>query len=182
MTAATEKPTLFQRYQAYRTQRWLERNKQTAGMLPGWRSRKRRRALVIAVAAALTVMFIAGLLCAFRLDWAALIAGISALIFLPSWTMLRITSQSQDSAPAGALDEMEITQRDTARSVGLTITQVLSLVPLLYLVFSGALFPEADAFGTAYAGGVMILATLAGGGCAPAMILAWTRPDPDPEP
>jgi hypothetical protein len=31
----------------------------------------------------------------------------------------------------------------------------------------------------AYAGGLMALTVLLIGGCAPAMILGWTRPDPD---
>ncbi|WP_267469842.1 hypothetical protein [Nocardia amamiensis] len=33
----------------------------------------------------------------------------------------------------------------------------------------------------AYAGGVMLLTALLVGGCTPAMILAWTRPDAEPE-
>ncbi|WP_280402742.1 hypothetical protein [Nocardia carnea] len=181
MTAATEPTTLIDRYQAYRVRRWLAREKQLAGMLPGWRTRNRRRALVAAVAVALTVLFVTGVLCAFGLEWAALFAGLCALLFLPAWTMLRIVSMAQDSAPAETLDELEMAQRDTARSIGLTITQALCVFPMLYLVWSGAIFPEADAFRTAYAGGVMILATLLAGGCAPAMILAWSKPDPEPE-
>lgn len=50
-----------------------------------------------------------------------------------------------------------------------------------YLIFAGAIAPEATAYRTAYAGGLMMLAALLAGGCAPALILAWTRPDPDPE-
>ncbi|NUP25205.1 MAG: hypothetical protein HOQ44_00660 [Nocardia sp.] len=181
MTAATEPKTLLQRYEAYRVRRWLVREKQIAGMLPGWRTTRRRRALVITVIASLVLVFAAGVLCAFGLEWAALPGGAAALIFLPSWIMVRIVADSQDNAPADTLDELEFAQRETARSLGLTVTQVLSVFPMMYLVWSGALFPEADAFRTAYAGGVMILATLLAGGCTPAMVLAWTRPDPDPE-
>ncbi|MBF6349548.1 hypothetical protein IU448_11010 [Nocardia flavorosea] len=181
MTAATEPTTLIDRYQAHRVRRWLAREKKLAGMLPGWRTRGRRRGLTITVAAALTGLLITGVLCAFGLEWAALLAGVSALVFLSSWTMLRIVSHAQDNAPAETLDEMEMTQREAARSIGLTITQSLCIVPTMYLIYSGALFPEADAFRTAYAGGVMLLATLLAGGCAPAMILAWSKPDPEPE-
>ncbi|WP_063035527.1 hypothetical protein [Nocardia grenadensis] len=181
MTAATEPTTLLDRYQAYRVRRWLVRKKQIAGMLPGWRTTPRRRALVVLVIAALAALFVTGVLCAFGLAWAALFAGLSALVFLPSWTMLRIVSQAQDNAPAETLDEMEFAQREKARSFGLSVTQGLTVLPLMYLVWSGALFPEADAFRTAYAGGVMVLATLLAGGCAPAMILAWNRSEPEPE-
>ncbi|MEV0365605.1 hypothetical protein [Nocardia fusca] len=181
MTAATEPTTLLDRYRARRVRRWLIREKQIAGMLPGWRTTPRRRALVVLVIVALTVLFITGLLCAFGLVWAALFAGLSALVFVPSWTMLRIVSQVQDNAPAETLDELEFAQRETARSFGLTVTQSLTVLPMMYLIWSGALFPEADAFRTAYAGGVMVLATVLAGGCAPAMVLAWNRSDVEPE-
>ena len=181
MTAGTGPKTLLEHYEAYRIRRWLVREQKIAGMLPGWRTTRRRRALVVTVIATLTLMFVAGVLCAFGLEWAALAGGSAALVFLPSWVMVRIVADSQDNAPAGTLDELEFAQRESARSFGLTLTQVLSVIPMMYLVWSGALFPEADAFRTAYAGGVMILATLLAGGCAPAMILAWNRSDPEPE-
>ena len=53
--------------------------------------------------------------------------------------------------------------------------------PLAYLIFGSTFAPEADAYNIAYAGGLMMLATIMAGGCAPAMILGWTRPDPEPE-
>ncbi|RDI43719.1 hypothetical protein [Nocardia mexicana] len=174
--------TLLDRYQDYRVRRWLVYDERTSGMLPGWRSRARRRALVVAVAAAIAVLFVVGVLCAFDLRWAPLIWLPAAAVFLPAWTVLRIVSQRQDSAPTPTLDEFEIAQRNTARSIGLTLTQSLTLVPLLYLIAAGAVFPEADAFRTAYAGGAMALAALLAGGCAPGMILGWTQPDPEPEP
>ncbi|WP_245550774.1 hypothetical protein [Nocardia paucivorans] len=173
--------TLLDRYRAYRLRRWLVHEERMSGMLPGWRTRTRRRALVVAVAVSLAGLFVAGALCAFGLKWSALATLPLVLVFLPAWTMLRITSHGQDHAPAAALDELEIAQRETARSIGLTITQTLCLPPVLYLVWSGSLMPEADAFSTAYAGGTMLLATLLAGGCAPAMILAWNKPDPEPE-
>lgn len=182
MTTATRSSgTLLDRYQAYRVRRWLVHEQRMSGMLPGWRTRTRRRALVGAVAVSLVGLFVAGVLCAFGLVWAALLTLPTMVVFLPAWTMLRIASLGQDHAPSETLDELEIAQRDTARSIGLTITQALCLPPVLYLVWAGALMPEADAFDTAYAGGTMLLATLLAGGCAPAMILAWNKPDPEPE-
>lgn len=180
-TAAPSSGTLLDRYQAYRIRRWLVHEQRMSGMLPGWRTRSRRRALVVAVTVSLAALFLAGVLCAFDLVWAALFTLPAVLVFLPAWTMLRIASLGQDHAPSATLDELEIAQRDTARSIGLTVTQALCLPPMLYLVWAGALMPEADAFHTAYAGGTMLLATLLAGGCTPAMILAWNKPDPEPE-
>ncbi|MEU8895066.1 hypothetical protein [Nocardia sp. NPDC048505] len=172
---------LLDRYQNYRLRRWLLQEQRLSGLLPAWRTRGRRRALVVTVALTLAVMFVAGLLCAFELRFAALAMLPAALIFLPAWGMLRIVSHVQDTAPNATLDELEITQRDTARSIGLTVTQTLALPPVFYLIFSSSLFPHLSTFQTAYAGGVMVLATLLAGGCTPGMILGWNRLDPEPE-
>ncbi|MEV6774463.1 hypothetical protein AB0N05_38080 [Nocardia sp. NPDC051030] len=179
MTAPTN--TLLDRYQEYRVRRWLVHETRMAGMLPGWRTRHRRRVLVILTAVAIFGVFATGVLCAFDLRWGPLVILPFLAVFFPAWIMLRIASQSQDNAPEQTLDEWQIAQRNTARSIGLTITQTLTLVPVFYLIYGAVLAPEASAFRTAYAGGVMALATLLAGGCAPAMILGWNQPDPEPE-
>ncbi|GAB2650916.1 hypothetical protein [Nocardia goodfellowii] len=172
---------LLDRYQDYRVRRWQIQEQRLSGMLPGWRNRRRRRALAVTVVLALAVMFIAGLLCAFDVRWAAVALLPAALIFVPVWGMLRIVSHVQDTAPAAALDELEVAQRNTARSIGLSVTQFLVLPPVFYLIFVSAVFPDIGTFQSAYAGGVMVLATLLTGGCTPGLILAWNRLDPEPE-
>ncbi|MCU1642461.1 MAG: hypothetical protein JWN03_2736 [Nocardia sp.] len=173
---------LLDRYQDYRIRRWHVRDERISGMLPKWRNQRRRRKLVIVVAVAIGTIFLTGLLCVFNLKWAPLIAVAAAVVMIPAWTMLRIASNGYDHAPAEALDEFEIQQRDTARSMGLAVSQSLTVLPIFYLIFAGAFDPKAEAFRTAYAGGMMGLAALMAGGCAPAMILGWNRPDPEPEP
>ncbi|MEU0541985.1 hypothetical protein [Nocardia sp. NPDC005978] len=172
---------LLDRYQDYRLRRWLIQEQRLSGMLPGWRTRGRRRGLVVTVAAAIAVMFVTGLLCAFDLRLAALVLLPATVVFIPAWGMLRIVSHVQDTAPTATLDELEIAQRESARSIGLTVTQTLALPPVIYLIFVSSLVPHVSAFQSAYAGGVMVLATLLAGGCTPGMILAWNRSDPDPE-
>jgi hypothetical protein len=87
-------------------------------------------------------------------------------------------SGRQGDAPEAALDEYEVQQRNSARSIGLTITQYLMLVPIGYLLVASIYLQDTDA-DVAYTGALMSLAVLVFGGCAPAMILGWTRPDPD---
>ncbi|MFC6009801.1 hypothetical protein [Nocardia lasii] len=169
--------TLNDRYRDYRVRRWLAQEQRTATMLLSWRTPPRRRILVIAVTFALTVMAVAGVLSALDLRTAATVATLVAVVvFLPGWTVLRIVSGSVDSAPEQALDETRLVERDRARSTGLAITQSLTMAPLAYLIFAGTFAPDADAYRTAYAGGLMMLATILAGGCAPAMIMAWKRP------
>ncbi|KQY33369.1 MULTISPECIES: hypothetical protein [Nocardia] len=173
--------TLIDRYQNYRVRRWLAQEQQTSGMLRSWRPLRRRRILVVVVTIALLGLAGAGVIRALDLSGAPVVALVSALLFLPSWTMLRIASGGQDHAPDQMLDELEITERNKARSVGLALTQSLTMPPLAYLIFGSTFSPETDAYNIAYAGGLMMLATIMAGGCAPAMILGWTRPDPEPE-
>lgn len=170
--------TLIDRYQTYRTRRFLKNERTYAHLLPGWRTRQRRRLLVAGLAATFAFMFVVSLLCAFGIQWAPLLWLPACLVFFPLWLALQIVSGRQGDAPLAALDEFELAQRNSARSIGLTVTQNLMMIPIAYLIFGSVITRGADA-DMAYAGGLMALTVLLVGGCTPAMILGWTRPDPD---
>lgn len=87
-------------------------------------------------------------------------------------------SGRQDDAPEAVLDEFEIDQRNGARSIGFAVMQSLGLIAACYLIF-GAVITNGDNGDMVYAGGIFTLMAVLIGGCTPAMILAWTRPDPD---
>ena len=169
---------LIDRYQTYRTQRFLKSERAYANRLPGWRSQRRRRVLVVALALTFAFMAAVSVLCAFGVDRAPLLWLPGCLVFFPLWIVLQIVSGRQGDAPDAALDEYELAQRNSARSIGLTITQYLMLLPIFYLIFGAVLTDGADT-DMAYAGGLMATTVLLIGGCAPAMILGWSRPDPD---
>ena len=170
--------TLIDRYQTYRARRFLKSERTYANSLPGWRPQRRRRVLVVGLG--LTFAYMAGvsLACAFGIDWAPLLWLPACLFFFPLWITLQIVSGRQSDAPDATLDEYELAQRNSARSIGLTITQYLMLLPVFYLIF-GAVITDGTDTAMAYAGGLMVMTVLLIGGCAPAMILGWTRPDPD---
>lgn len=170
--------TLLDRYQDYRARRFAKHERTYAHSLPGWRTRRRRRLLVGVLAATFVFMFAVSVLCAFGLRWAPLLWLPACLLFFPTWVVLQIVSARQGDAPGAALDEYELAQRNSARSIGLTITQNLMLIPIGYLIFGAVITRGADT-DLAYAGGLMALTVLLMGGCSPAMILGWTRPDPD---
>jgi hypothetical protein len=178
--AATDNRNILQRYQDFRTRRFLKNEKTWAAALPRWRTRRRRHSLVIAVALSFVVMATTAVLCALGIPMAALLWLVACALFFPSWTALQIVSSRQGDAPEAALDEFEVAQRNNARSVGLTITQYLMLIPVGYLLI-GAIHGLGEVEVVAYAGALMVLTVLMIGGCSPAMILAWVRPDPDPE-
>lgn len=179
MTApVTKSRNLIERYQDYRSRRFLKHERAWSHRLPRWRVQRRRRLLVIGLALALSLMVLTGVLCAFGMQSAALLWLPACALFFPLWIALQIVSGRQGDAPRAALDEFEIAQRDSARSIGLTLTQYLTLVPIFYLIIGSTQFPSSD---LAYAGGLLALAAVLIGGCAPAMILAWTQPDPEPD-
>lgn len=178
MSTTQREVTLIDRYQDYRTRRFLKHERTYANSLPRWRTQSRRRVLVAVLAATFAFMFAVSVLCAFGIQWAPLLWMPACLVFFPAWGVLQIVSGRQGDAPEAALDEYEVQQRNTARSIGLTVTQYLMLVPAFYLVF-GATLTEGTDTDMAYAGGLMVLSVLVFAGCLPAMILGWTRPDPD---
>ena len=171
---------LIERYHNFRTRRFLKQEQSWANSLPKWRTRHRRRVLVVTLLATFACMVVVSVLCAFGIWWAPLLWLPACLVFFPVWIIMQIVSSRRDDAPEGALDEFEIAQRNSARSTGLTITQNLMMIPVCYLIFGAVITGGADS-NMAYAGGLMALTALLIGGCSPAMILGWSRPDPEPD-
>jgi hypothetical protein len=180
MSHPTTQPekNLLDRYQDYRIRRFLKSERTHAQSLPSWRSQRRRRMLVVGLAVTFVFMAVVGVVCAFGVTWAPLLWFPALALYFPMWIVLQIVSGRRGDAPEGALDEYEIAQRNSARSIGLTVTQYLMLLPMFYLIF-GAVITEGTDTAMAYAGGLMVTTVLTFGGCLPAMILGWTRPDPD---
>ena len=63
---------------------------------------------------------------------------------------------------------------------GSGVAQVLVMIPILALLV-GSTIDSVDHQDLAYAAGGFTLASILFAGCLPAMILAWIRPDDDPE-
>ncbi len=176
--------TLLDRYQDFRTRRFLKNERTYAHWLPGWRTQRRRRQLIVVLALTFAAMVVTSVMCAFGIEWAPILWLPTVAVFLPVWTVLQIVSGRQGDAPLTTLDEFELQQRNSARSIGLTVTQNLMLVPIFYLIFGSTIAEGATdgaAISLAFAGGSMALAALLIGGCTPAMILGWTKQDPDTE-
>ncbi len=172
--------SLIGRYQAYRTRRFLANERKWAQQLPSWRTRDRKRKLVVGLAATFVFMFAVGVVCNFGIWWGPLLWLPACALFFPLLIAVRIVSGRQDDAPEATLDEWEIAQRNSARSIGLAVTQSLVTVAAMYLIF-GAVITDNKNGDLVYAGGIFVLTALLIGSCTPAMILAWTRPDLEPD-
>ncbi len=170
---------LYDRLQHRRTERYLKRAWRHRHRFPRWRSRARRRVLVLVLGALMTALIGASLWTYTDAPAAYTLVLVLILGFLALWTMLQIVSARGD-APRDALDEYELALRDRARSVGLTVTQCAAFVPAVALMVLG----QADSLPTrlAYTGGLLVIVALVIGSVTPTVILAWTRPDPDVDP
>jgi len=178
MSATNSEPTILDRYEDFRTRRFLRHEETYANALPRWRTQHRRRMLVVGIGASLGLMACVSVVCAFGFRQAALLWVPATLVFFPMWLMLQIVLGRQGDAPRRTLDEFELQQRNNARSIGLVVTQNLMLLPIGYLIIASTTMRDVDAkaaLDMAYAGGLMTLAVLMIGGCLPAMILGWTR-------
>ncbi|RVW06396.1 hypothetical protein [Rhodococcus spongiicola] len=171
---------LLERYQDFRRRRFLRRAERYRHWLPRWRTQKRRRVLVVTNAAMLAGLAAVGVVSLTNILVLPLLWVPASLVFLAIWAVLQIVSGRQGDAPRDALDEWEIQQRDSARSIGLTVTQLLTFLPATFLLYAGGDL-DIDRPNLAFSAGVLVMTALVVGACVPTMILAWTRPDPDPD-
>ncbi|OZC87344.1 hypothetical protein CH254_17020 [Rhodococcus sp. 06-412-2C] len=172
----TPGPNIFTRYQEARTKVFLANEKTYANWLPGLRAQKRRQAFVVFLLVLLAAS--AGFALSEPVfDWAIGSWGVCYIVFAFATIVLGIVSNRRAEAPVEALDELEVQLRNQARSIGLRVTQTLGTAAAAYLFF-GSIF---GATNLGISGGAMMLTALSAGGATPAMLLAWTTPDYDPE-
>ncbi|WP_435594962.1 hypothetical protein [Tsukamurella tyrosinosolvens] len=173
--------SMITRYQERRARKFRENEERWSTMLPSWRTRSRRRILVVALAAIYVFMFVVGVLCHFDVPLAPLLWLPACVLLIPTWTMVQIVSGRHGDAPAAALDEWEVEQRNEARSIGFTVTSNLVMLAVAYTVITSVIAKPDGNNAWHYASGLFTLVALLIGMTTPAMILAWTRPDADAE-
>lgn len=172
-------PNVIDRYQDFRTRRFLMNDARYRRFLPGWRTRKHRRVMIVALLAIFAAMLAVGGVCLVDMGTGPMLWLPVGGAFMIVWTMLQIVSSRPGDAPRDALDERELRERDAARSIGLTVTQCLAFIPAAMLVIAGA--SGVESANLAYAAGIFVVSTLIIGACTPTLILAWTRTDPEPD-
>jgi len=97
--------TVLDRYQAFRTRRYLQNEARYAHYLPGWRTRSRRRLLVWILVASLVALAASSIFILVGPEWAPLTWLPGAILMSVSWTTLQIVTGRRSDAPADALDE-----------------------------------------------------------------------------
>ena len=156
-------------------QRYEKTQASTASSLPSWRTPARRRLLVRLNWISLGIMAtiaVAGYI------WFPIILAWIPMTFVICvvWTMLRITIDSKDTAPASYLDELESAALLDARSRALkVVTSGMFVISMLLIVVSS--FELGDGFRLAYAMGALGIVTFLAGAMIPAAAMAETMDD-----
>ena len=156
-------------------QRYEKLVEQNGARLPGWRTAARRRLLVRLTWASLGIM--AAIAVAGYFWFPIILAWLPMTVVICTvWTMLRVTIDSKDTAPARYLDEFETATLLRARSRALNLVTGGLFVISLVLIFGSSL-ELGDGHRLAYMmGGLGIILFLAGA-AIPASVMARTMDD-----
>ncbi|WP_410613722.1 hypothetical protein [Amycolatopsis sp. lyj-109] len=169
----TEQPGRLAAYWERQLDKLEEAERKRARRLPGWRTRKHRRALV-AVLIAADLALVAGAT-QFRADprWtfpAFWLTGLVAGGF--AFLTLRVLTGRMSGSFSRLLDEREREWRHRVTYIGYQALSYLMLIAMCY----GLIVAD-----TAAQGAMMLSALLVTGTTIPAIVLGWSLPDDDPE-
>lgn len=170
-------PNWVLRYGQWRVRRFEQRVEQTRNYLPGLRNRRSRRLLVV-VLMVLLAIGIAGSVAAFwSIRPAAIPFTLGVLGAVIVLTVLRIITGSVADAPAEALDEYQLAQRNAARSLA-----YLVLIPAFCVIYAVAMvlaMRDWVAGPTVGALAWLLISLLLAATCLPDIVLTWWLPDDD---
>lgn len=172
-------PAAWRRYDEWRARRHQRFAGRTAHRLPRWRNRRGYRRLVILQLISLVVVFVGVGTAYVSMQWVlpTLVLGLVGAICCQY--MLRIVTGSVADTPVPALDEIQLAQRNSARSIGFIVLFGLMFIPYLVLI---ALGTQDEVRGQlVYGTGVLMIALMLAAGLLPTMLTAWWMSDPDPD-
>lgn len=174
------KPQLWRRYETWRAVRYERSVAKYAGRYPGMRNRRSFRRLTLTLGAFLAVLVVAGVAALFTHLWFWIPFVIGLIGTVSTLTILRIVTGSVADAPVSALDEIQLAQRNSARSIGYIVLFSLMFIPYLLLIFLGSandLVSGQNVYGI----GVLLISLVLVGSSTPTILVSWWQADPDPD-
>lgn len=171
-------PQLWRRYDEWRAQRHLRFAAKYAQKLPRWRNRRSYRRLVMWQVGNVLIALAAAIL-AFSTDWFGIPFLLAVGGCLACQHCLRIVTGSVADAPVTALDEIQLAQRNSARSIGFVAVYSLMFIPYVILVVVGT--RDWVSGQTVYGTGILLITLVLFGTLLPTLLTAWWMSDPDPE-
>lgn len=172
-------PALWRRYEQWRGQRHQEFNAKNSHRLTSWRTRRTFRRLVVAQVFFATVLLISSIIAFFTSGWFLLPFMIGLLGIITTLYLLRIVTGSIADTPVTALDEIQVAQRNSARSIGFTVLYCLMFIPYAVLIVLS--FRDEVPGQAVYGSAILLITLVLSAICVPTMLTAWWMADPDPE-
>ncbi|GAA1481343.1 hypothetical protein GCM10009624_17830 [Gordonia sinesedis] len=172
-------PALWRRYDQWRGARHIRFAERHATKLPRWRNRRTYRRLVVLQAMSLLALFVAAVLAYFSMKGLIVPFLIGLLGTFTCQYLLRIVTGSIGDAPVTALDEFQLAQRNSARSISFFVLFSLMFIPYLVLIVLGSqdTVDGQLVYGTA----ILLITLMLTAVTLPNMLIAWWMNDPDPE-
>ncbi|MBN0973168.1 MULTISPECIES: hypothetical protein [unclassified Gordonia (in: high G+C Gram-positive bacteria)] len=172
-------PALWRRYEEWRGRRHQEFNDKNAHRLTSWRTRRTYRRLVLVQAFFAILLILSSILAffdtgIFLVPFLIGLAGIITTLYLT-----RIVTGSIADTPVTALDEIQVAQRNSARSIGFTVLYSLMFIPYAVLVVLS--FDDQVSGQAVYGSAILLITLVLAAICVPTMLTAWWMADPDPE-
>ncbi|MEO9327120.1 hypothetical protein [Gordonia aurantiaca] len=173
------KPQIWRRYEDWRGRRHQAFNARHAHRLTSWRNQRSFRRLVIALLCSLAVVIAGSTLAFVGSNWFILPFGLGLVAVLLTLGALRIVTGSVADAPVTALDEIQLAQRNSARSFGFFVLYVTMFVPYAVLI---AMSTQDEVPGDwVYGSAILLISLVLTAACVPTMLVAWWMSAPDPE-
>ncbi|WP_200932732.1 hypothetical protein [Williamsia sp. Leaf354] len=174
-------PQAWRRYENWRARRYERLLVKNATKWPRLRTRRWFRRLVVLLAMFLLLLLVAAVIAFFTNEWLFFIPYLVSLSgILATLVLLKTVTGSVADAPVSALDEIQLAQRNSARSIGYLVLFTLSFIPFMMLIVMGSAFALVSGRNV-YGIGVLLITTTLIGTCTPTMLTSWWMADPDPE-
>lgn len=175
------KPEWWRRYESWQAHRHEKFLRRWGTRFPRLRNRRSARRLVIVLLLS-WILILACSIAAFFTMWFGLpfVVGMFAL-FLPTMYALRAITLNVSDAPAEALDEIQLSTRNGARSLAFTALWVAMFIPYLLLLTVSGGADDSVSSQVVYGAGILLIVLVVAAVSTPTCIVAWWLADPDPE-
>ncbi|WHU48040.1 hypothetical protein QNM97_03285 [Gordonia sp. L191] len=172
-------PELWRRYDEWRGERHRRFTARHAHRLPRWRNRRAYRRVVVAQALAIALMTVGAVIGFFSDVWFLPPWILGAVVTITAQRLLRIITGSVGDAPVSALDEIQLAQRNSARSIAFIVLFSLMFIP--YFILIAMSIPDHIDRQAIYGVAILLISLVLAAGVLPSMLTAWWMADSDPE-
>lgn len=171
-------PQVWRRYDCWRARRHDAFVRKHGHRLPNWHNRRGARRAVAALCISLAYIGVSAVL-AFFTWWFAVPFAIGLIGCIASQYAVRIVSGSVADTPAAALDELQLAQRNAARSMSFGILVALMFIPYFILVTLSGRYSDGVPPQFVYGTAITLITLLLIGTMIPTILTAWWTHDPD---